>query len=120
MLSSVPSHLISTGSGESASRSIDIGDLQSARRFGSRRAYSNAKLMVTMSTYELARRLKRTRVTATVVQPALSPQAWTGAAEAPWCLSRWESCDPFQTSPPEAARTPNLPGIVQGGQRDDG
>jgi NAD(P)-dependent dehydrogenase (short-subunit alcohol dehydrogenase family) len=69
LASSAPSRVIDIGSREHSRGRIDFGDLQMAKRYSSRRAYSNAKLMLTMFTYEFARRLGATEVTANLVQP---------------------------------------------------
>jgi NAD(P)-dependent dehydrogenase (short-subunit alcohol dehydrogenase family) len=48
---------------------IDFDDLQAERRFSGQRAYNNSKLALVMFTYELARRLAGSGVTANAVDP---------------------------------------------------
>jgi NAD(P)-dependent dehydrogenase (short-subunit alcohol dehydrogenase family) len=67
--SSAPSRVINITSGLHKSGVIDFEDLQSTKHYKGMTAYQNAKLMVLMFTYELARRLGGTRVTANVVHP---------------------------------------------------
>lgn len=67
--SSAPSRVINLSSGLHKSGKIDLDDLQSERSYNGMKAYANAKLMVIMFTYELARRLEGTEVTVNVVEP---------------------------------------------------
>jgi NAD(P)-dependent dehydrogenase (short-subunit alcohol dehydrogenase family) len=48
---------------------VDFDDLQSQRRFSGQRAYNNSKLALVIFTYELARRLAGSGVTANAVDP---------------------------------------------------
>lgn len=67
--SSAPSRVINLSSGLHKSGKIDLDDLQSEKSYNGMKAYANAKLMVIMFTYELARRLEGTEVTVNVVEP---------------------------------------------------
>ncbi len=75
--SSAPSRIINVSSGLAKDGKVDLDDLQSEKDFAGTKAYSrvrapvyaNTKLMLMMFTYELARRLKGTRVTANVLMP---------------------------------------------------
>jgi len=67
--SSAPSRVVNVGSGTHRSGKIDFDDLQSERHYNGLNAYANSKLMVTMYTYELARRLEGTGVTVNTVEP---------------------------------------------------
>ena len=58
-------------SGAHASGTINFGDLQGERRYSGQRAYSQSKLANIMFTYELARRLDGTGVTATALHPGV-------------------------------------------------
>ena len=66
---SAPSRVVNVSSGMHKTGKIDLDDLQGRGRFKGMEAYANAKLMVTTWTYELARRLEGTGVTANVVEP---------------------------------------------------
>ena len=58
-------------SGAHASGTINFGDLQGEHHYSGQRAYSQSKLANIMFTYELARRLDGTGVTATVLHPGV-------------------------------------------------
>jgi NAD(P)-dependent dehydrogenase (short-subunit alcohol dehydrogenase family) len=64
-----PSRIINVSSGLAKNGKIDLDDLQNNRNYKGMQAYSNAKLMLMMFTYELSRRLKGTGVTINVVMP---------------------------------------------------
>jgi NAD(P)-dependent dehydrogenase (short-subunit alcohol dehydrogenase family) len=74
---SAPSRIINVSSGLAKNGQVDIDDLQSEKNYVGTRAYSsmrapvysNTKLMLMMFTYELARRLKGSGVTANVLMP---------------------------------------------------
>jgi NAD(P)-dependent dehydrogenase (short-subunit alcohol dehydrogenase family) len=66
---SVPSRIINLSSGLAKNGKIDLNDLQSERNYAGMKVYSNAKLMVMMFTYELARRLEGADVTVNVLMP---------------------------------------------------
>lgn len=70
--SSAPSRVISLSSGLHKSGKIDLSDLQSEKSYGGMKVYAKAKLMVIMFTYELAKRLEGTGVTANVVEPGFA------------------------------------------------
>ncbi len=66
---SAPSRVINLSSGLHGRAKIDFDDIQSERNYKGMRAYESTKLMILMYTYELARRLEGTGVTANVVLP---------------------------------------------------
>jgi NAD(P)-dependent dehydrogenase (short-subunit alcohol dehydrogenase family) len=74
---SVPSRIINVSSGLAKNGQVDLDDLQSENNFAGTKAYSsvrapvyaNTKLVLMMFTYELARRLKGSGVTANVLMP---------------------------------------------------
>jgi NAD(P)-dependent dehydrogenase (short-subunit alcohol dehydrogenase family) len=75
--SSAPSRIINVSSGLAKDGKVDLDDLQSQKNYAGTKAYArvrapvyaNTKLMVMMFTYELARRLEGTGVTANVLMP---------------------------------------------------
>jgi NAD(P)-dependent dehydrogenase (short-subunit alcohol dehydrogenase family) len=75
--SSAPSRIINVSSGLAKNGNIDLDDLQSQKNYAGTKAYArvrapvyaNTKLMLMMFTYELARQLKGTGVTANVLMP---------------------------------------------------
>jgi len=78
--SSAPSRIINVSSGLAKDGKVDLDDLQSEKNYPRMKAYSrrhapvydNAKLMVMMFTYELARRLKGSGVTVNVLMPGFT------------------------------------------------
>lgn len=66
---SAPSRVVNVSSGMHKTGKMDLDDLQGKGKFKGMEAYANTKLMVTTWTYELARRLEGTGVTANVVEP---------------------------------------------------
>jgi retinol dehydrogenase 14 len=68
---SAPARIVTVSSGAHAAGRIDFDDLQGERAYSVHRAYSQSKLANVMFTYELARRLDGTGVTATVLHPGV-------------------------------------------------
>lgn len=66
---SAPSRIINLSSGMHTRAKIDFDDIQNERSYNGMRAYGSTKLMILMYTYELARRIAGTGVTANVVHP---------------------------------------------------
>ncbi len=67
--SSAHSRIINVSSGLAKKGKIDLDDFQSVKNYSGMKVYSNVKLMLMMYTYELARRLEGTGVTANVLMP---------------------------------------------------
>ena len=68
---SAPARVVTVSSGAHAAGRIDFDDLQGSTTYSGQRAYSASKLANVMFTYELARRLDGTGVTATVLHPGV-------------------------------------------------
>jgi retinol dehydrogenase 14 len=66
---SAPSRIINVSSGLAKNGSVDFDDLQNERNYKGMQAYSNAKLMLMLWTYELSRRLAGSGVTVNVLMP---------------------------------------------------
>jgi len=99
--SSAPSRIINLSSGLSGK--IDLDDLQSEKNFRGMTAYSTVKLMVMMWTYELARHLQGTGVTANVVLPGFTR---TNLGRNSWLYSLgYLIVRPFQISAKKGAET---------------
>jgi NAD(P)-dependent dehydrogenase (short-subunit alcohol dehydrogenase family) len=69
---SAPSRVINLSSGMHTRAKIDFDDIQSERSYNGMSVYGSTKLMILMYTYELARRLDGTGVTANVVHPGFA------------------------------------------------
>lgn len=66
---SAPARVVTVSSAAQAQGKINFDDLQSERRYGEIRVYNQSKLANILFTYELARRLVGTGVTANVLEP---------------------------------------------------
>ena len=71
LTASAPARVVTVSSGAHATGRIDFDDLQGSARYSGHRAYNASKLANVMFTYELARRLNGTGVTATVLHPGV-------------------------------------------------
>jgi retinol dehydrogenase-14 len=68
---SAPARVVTLSSGAQSMGKIDFEDLQGERAYSEQKAYPQSKLASVMFTYELARRLEGTGVTATVLHPGV-------------------------------------------------
>ena len=68
---SAPARIVTVSSGAQSLGKIDFEDLQGERNYSEQKAYPQSKLASVMFTYELARRLEGTGVTATVLHPGV-------------------------------------------------
>jgi NAD(P)-dependent dehydrogenase (short-subunit alcohol dehydrogenase family) len=66
-----PSRIINVSSGAHTHATIDFDDLQAERRYDPKQVYSRTKLANVLFTYELARRLRGTEVTANCLNPGV-------------------------------------------------
>jgi retinol dehydrogenase-14 len=71
LTATAPARILTVASGAHARGRIDFDDLQSERNYSGQRTYSQSKLASVMFTYELARRLEGTGVTATMLHPGV-------------------------------------------------
>src|SRR5205807_9928997 len=67
--SSAPSRVLSMVSSAHKGGQIEFDDLQHEKKFSGQRAYNDSKLALVLFTYELARRLQGSGVTANCVDP---------------------------------------------------
>ena len=68
---SAPARIVNVSSGAHARARLDFDDLQNKRRFRGMRVYGQSKLANVLFTYELARRLEGSGVTANCLHPGL-------------------------------------------------
>jgi NAD(P)-dependent dehydrogenase (short-subunit alcohol dehydrogenase family) len=91
-------------SAESLGR-IDFDDLQGTQRYSGQRAYNQAKLADLLFTFELARRLRGTTVTANAVHPGVTRTAFGAEDQARLYASMGGLARPFMRSPERGADT---------------
>ncbi len=102
---SAPARIVTVSSGAQAMGTIDFEDLQGERAYSGERAYNQSKLANVMFTYELARRLDGTGVTANALHPGVVRSGF--GAEDPSRIFRvfvplWR---PFMKTPGQGAAT---------------
>jgi retinol dehydrogenase 14 len=114
---SAPARVITVSSNVHAIGRIDFGDLQGERSYSGARAYNQSKLANVLFTYELARRLPATRVTANALHPGVVRTSF-GAGD-PGTAQRIFTpfMRPFMKSPARGAATSirlaSAPGLQQ-------
>ena len=102
---SAPARVVTVSSGAQSLGAIDFGDLQGERDYSGQTAYNQSKLASVMFTYELARRLRGTGVTATALHPGVVSTGF--GAEDPSKIFRFlvPLLRPFMKTPEEGAAT---------------
>ncbi len=104
--SSAPSRIINISSGIYRTGRLNLEDLQGGEKYRSMRMYANAKLMLMMYTYELARRLEGSGVTANVVVPGfVRTDLGRNSGSRLYSLS-YKIMSPFQIGAKKSAETP--------------
>ena len=66
-----PARIVNVSSGSHLRERLDFGDLENANAYGGVKAYGRSKLMNVLFTFELARRLEGTGVTANALHPGV-------------------------------------------------
>ena len=92
-MASAPARVVTVSSGAQSMGRIDFDDLQGERSYYGQRAYNQSKLANVLFTYELARRLEGTGVTATVLHPGVVRRRSATRTAVGGCASccRWSS-----------------------------
>lgn len=100
-----PARVVTVSSGAHAQGRIDFDDLQGERSYSGQRAYNQSKLANVLFTYELARRLQASAVTANVLHPGVVRTSF--GAEDPGRLQRLfvPFVLPFMKAPAQGAAT---------------
>ncbi|HET6654441.1 MAG TPA: SDR family oxidoreductase [Nocardioides sp.] len=103
--SGTPARVVTVASNAEALGRIDFDDLQGERNYSGARAYNQSKLANVLFTYELARRLRTTAVTANAVHPGMVSTSF--GAEDPAGVQRLlvPLLRPFMRSPKAGAAT---------------
>ena len=102
---SAPARVVTVASNAQALGRIDFDDLQGERSYSGARAYNQSKLANVLFTYELARRLAGTGVTANALHPGVVSTSF--GAEDPGRVQRLfvPFMRPFMKTPAEGAAT---------------
>jgi retinol dehydrogenase 14 len=102
---SAPARVVTVSSHVQAAGRIDFDDLQGERSYSGARAYSQSKLANVLFTYELARRLQATSVTANALHPGVVRTSF--GAEDPGGVQRLfvPFIRPFLKAPAQGAAT---------------
>ncbi len=102
---SAPARVVNVSSGAQAMGRINFDDLQGQRGYNSQTAYNQSKLANVLFTYELARRLKGTGVTANVLHPGVVRTGF-GRVNTPllWRIL-FPLIDPLMRTPEKGAET---------------
>jgi len=102
---SAPARVVTVSSGAQAMGRIDFDDLQGERSYSGARAYSQSKLANVLFTYELARRLPASAVTANALHPGVVRTSF--GADDPAGVQRllMPLVRPFMKTPAQGAAT---------------
>jgi len=103
LLASAPARIVTVSSGAQSMGTIDFDDLMGEQAYSGSRAYNQSKLANVMFTYELAKRLEGTGVTATALHPGVTSTAFS--AEDPAMGLLVKVMRPFMRSPAKGADT---------------
>jgi NAD(P)-dependent dehydrogenase (short-subunit alcohol dehydrogenase family) len=106
LTASAPARVVTVSSGAHASGRIDFDDLQGEQSYSGQRAYSQSKLANVMFTYELARRLDGTGVTATVCHPGVVRTSFGAEDQAAHFAAMIRVARLFMRTPAQGALTP--------------
>ncbi|GAC1550211.1 MAG: SDR family oxidoreductase [Herpetosiphon sp.] len=100
---SAPARIVNVSSDAHRTGHIAFDDLQAAQNYGSFRAYSQSKLANVLFTYELARRLEGTGVTANCLHPGVVRTKFGQAGG--WFGTALKVVGPFLRTPEKGAQT---------------
>ncbi len=105
LVASAPARVVTVSSGAQAMGRIDLDDLQGERSYNGQRAYNQSKLANVLFTYELARRLEGTGVTATVLHPGVTRTAFGQEDSGRWMRLMLPVVRPVMKTPERGAST---------------
>ena len=101
---SAPARIVNVASSAHTGNKLDFDDLQGARKYSGWKAYGRSKLANVLFTYELARRLEGTGVTANVLHPGVVASQFGRAGNGLLSLA-WSLGGRFMKTSEEGART---------------
>ncbi len=105
LVDSAPARVVTVSSGAQSLGRIDLDDLQGGHRYRGQRAYNQSKLANVLFTYELARRLRGTGVTANVLHPGVVDTGFAREDGGAWMGLLLPVVRPFLKSPAQGAAT---------------
>ena len=103
---SAPARIVTVSSGAQANGRMHFDDLQGERGYSGQRAYNQSKLANVMFTYELARRLEGSGVTATVLHPGVVRTGFAAEDPSPLWKVLLPLIRPLLKTPERGAATP--------------
>jgi NAD(P)-dependent dehydrogenase (short-subunit alcohol dehydrogenase family) len=103
---SAPARIVTVSSGAQSMGKMVFEDLMGERKYSGQTAYNQSKLANVMFTYELARRLAGTGVTATALHPGMTSTAFSAEDPARAFAPLVAVLRPFMRSPQKGAETP--------------
>jgi NAD(P)-dependent dehydrogenase (short-subunit alcohol dehydrogenase family) len=106
LIASAPARIVTVSSGAHTAGRIDFDDLMGEQNYSGQTAYNQSKLANVMFTYELARRLAGTGVTATVLHPGMTSTAFSTEDPARAYAPLVRLVRPFMKKPYRGADTP--------------
>ena len=102
---SAPARVVTVSSGAQAMGRINFDDLQGDQQYNGQRAYNQSKLANVLFTYELARRLQGSEITANVLHPGVARTAFGREDSRRWMRLLLPLVRPFLKSPEKGAET---------------
>jgi NAD(P)-dependent dehydrogenase (short-subunit alcohol dehydrogenase family) len=102
---SAPARIVTVASGAHTAGRLDFDDLQGEQKYSGQRAYNASKLANVMFTYELARRLHGSGVTATVLHPGVVRTAFGAEDQATFFTLLSPLIRPFLKTTAQGAAT---------------
>jgi NAD(P)-dependent dehydrogenase (short-subunit alcohol dehydrogenase family) len=106
LVASAPARIVTVSSGAQSMGKIDFDDLMGERKYSGQTAYNQSKLANVMFTYELARRLAGTGVTATALHPGMTNTAFSAEDPSRVFAPLVMLVRPFMRKPERGADTP--------------
>lgn len=106
LVASAPARVVTVSSGAQAMGRIDLDDLQGEQSYSGQRAYNQSKLANVLFTYELARRLEGTGVTANVLHPGVVRTSFGREDSGRWMRLMLPLVAPLMKTPAQGAETP--------------
>ena len=106
LIESAPARIVTVSSGAQSMGTINFDDLMGERKYSGSTAYNQSKLANVMFTYELARRLVGTGVTATALHPGMTNTSFSAEDPSRAFAPLVMVMRPFMKKPQRGADTP--------------